>query len=152
MLFVVCCFLTSFCVKILSQSSQCIISKYWALSSVTSIIYQLLSNVQYSQYPISKYLVSALLIHAKKIDYGQYKYSEEEGRNTQYVKVSIVRNPSKYLVHQSISSTKLIEILSILKYQQYVNHRNTQYTKVSIVRNPSKSLVHQSISLSLIHI
>ena len=60
------------------------------------------------------------------------------------LKVSTVRQPSKYLVSQSINSTSHIKILGISKYRQYVNHQRTKYLKVSTVRQPSKYLVSQS--------
>ena len=67
-------------------------------------------------------------------------------RNTQYIKVSVVRNPSKFLVYQRSNGTRTIEILSISNDQQYTTHQNTQCTKVSIVRNPWKYLTYQSIN------
>ena len=54
-------------------------------------------------------------------------------RNTQYIKVSIIRNPSTYyLVYQSTNSTPIIEIRNIPTYQQYVTDRNTMYRLVYI--------------------
>ena len=88
----------------------------------------LFSHFQHVVYPVST---------RPNIEYGKSK-QYEEGRNSQYLKVSIVRQPSKYLVYQSINSIPTIEIPSISKYQQYTNHRNTQYLKVSIVHQPSK--------------
>ena len=67
-----------FVVFVLSLSACSIASielKYWVFSSINT----------------SKYRVWAV-------------YQYEEGRHTQYLNVSLVRQPSKYLVYQSINS------------------------------------------------
>ena len=65
----------------------------------------------------------------------KYQHNVKD-RNTSYLKVSALRQPSKYKVIQSINSTLTIEILSNSRYQRNVNHRNTSYIKVSGLRSP----------------
>jgi len=102
---------------------------------------------------IPKYQQYATHQNTKYTKYPQYATR----RNTNDIKISRVRNISKYEVYQSINSTQPIEILNIQsihstrpveiriikKSQEYETYRNTKYTKVSTVRNPSKYLIYK---------
>ena len=83
---------------------------------------------------LSKFLVYQRINSTQPIEIlSKPKYQQYPTyRNTQYTKVSIVSNLSKYCV------------LCIAKYQQYPTYRNTQYIKVSIVHEASKFLIYQN--------
>ena len=107
----------------------------WTLSVVVFVFSLSACSIASIEYRNTWYSAVSIRSH---IEDGQYK-QYEEGWNTLYIKVSIVRQPSKYFVYQSINSAPTIKILSISKYQYFVEHRNTKYRLVHLAFNSQKS-------------
>lgn len=104
--------------------------------------YQILGIKRYRQYRTSKYQFLSST-DTRKYRIGQYK-QYQEGRKTQYLKVSTVCQPPKCYVLQNIKSTNsmlTIEIQNKKIYHQHTNNQTTKYRVVYLVCNAGKAIL-----------